>query len=73
MTEPKALRIGLRIKTSLPMESIEDWLETNCTGPFRVDFEGLSDDRSRKELLVAFSDEADKAAFKDAYQRRDIG
>lgn len=73
MTDTQGLHIGLRIKTSLSIEAIENWLETNCAGPFRVDFEGLSDDRSRKELLVAFANDADKAAFREAYQRRDIG
>jgi len=69
----ETLTVALRVKTALSIETIEEWLERNCAAAFQVHFEGLSDDRVKKELLVLFEDDADKDLFKAAYQRREIG
>ncbi len=71
MTETQA--IALRLKTVLSIETIEEWLERNCSGQVRVHFDGLSDDRVKTELVIVFEEEVDKDLFKTAYQRREIG
>ena len=71
MSETQA--IALRLKTVLSIETIEDWLERNCSGRVQVHFDGLSDDRTRTELLIVFDEAIDKDLFKTAYQRREIG
>ena len=49
--------------TNGSIASIEDWLEENCEGEWRVVLQGLGEDLVRKSLRIMFKNKSDRALF----------
>jgi hypothetical protein len=56
--------------TTEPMEDLEDWLDDNCKGKWKVELINIDDStpgQFRKELKILFADPEDNALFKGTF------
>lgn len=60
-----AFSCGLTFKTALAVAPIENWLKDQFEGEYRLDFQGMSDDLTVKQIRVAFSMPFQRDAFKE--------
>lgn len=60
----RGLTYGLKFKTGRAVGPIEDWLEDNFPGEYRLTIEGMSDDLHTKEIRVVFADDDQRVTFK---------
>ncbi|MBT3306749.1 MAG: hypothetical protein HN377_09730 [Alphaproteobacteria bacterium] len=59
----RTIMYGVTCYTSGPIDKVEDWLDENCEGEWRVVLLGVGEDLIRKKLKVMFKTEADRAKF----------
>jgi len=62
------LHTGLKFKTSVQINVIEDWLDANCKGEWDIDIEAISTELRQKSIAVYFENEDDRDAFKASYK-----
>lgn len=60
----RGLIYGLKFKTERPVGPIEDWLDDNFPGDYRLSIEGISDDLHTKEVRAVFAHEDQRVTFK---------
>ncbi len=65
--ERRKTALGVIIKTSLPAEDIENWLETKCRGKWNLSLDGLDDALAAKSFRILFEEADDKARFTKAF------
>ncbi len=58
---------GVKIKTRKAAADIETWVEESASGDYSITVQDILDD-GRKAVAVFFASEADRDAFKAAYQ-----
>ena len=66
----RALPFGVLYSTSEPMVFIEDWLDDNCKGRWRVSLEEMDEELVRKSIRMEFENISDKQAFIDKFSPR---
>lgn len=65
----RKVHYGVRFATRRSVESIEDWVESKCSGDCRIILESIDDDLRTKRLLLLFETEGDKALFAAEFGR----
>lgn len=56
-------KYAVKLSTSATFDTIEAWLDRNCTDPWDLGFEGIDDDLTKKSFTVRFLTEDDKKRF----------
>ncbi len=56
-------KFAVKLSTSMNFETVEAWLDRNCTEPWDLAFEGIDDDLTKKSFTVRFLNEDDKKQF----------
>ena len=63
--ERRRMTQGVRLKFYGALSTIEDWLDDECLGDFRVVIVDISDDLTSKTIEVMFENAFDREKFKD--------
>ena len=61
------LAYGMKLATTKSIEALEAWLEKNCRGQWKVELENISKDLKKKNVLVLFENEEERARFRKSY------
>jgi hypothetical protein len=56
---------GVRLTFFGALSAVEEWLEDECRGDYRVVIVGIGDDLASKTIEVLFEEESDKEKFRD--------
>ncbi len=59
----RALPFGVLYSTSESIVFIEDWLDDNCKGRWKISLEEMDEDLVRKSIRMEFEHISDKQAF----------
>ncbi len=62
--ERRQMAHGVQFTFSGSLEAVEDWLEDNCDGDFRIVIVGMTDDLKRKTIELMFANADDRERFK---------
>lgn len=63
-------KYAVKLSTSTAFDTIEAWLDRNCTDPWDLSFEGIADDFTKKSFTVRFLTEDDKRRFVSHFSPR---
>ena len=61
------LAYGMKLATTKSIEALEAWLEKNCRCQWKVELENISKDLKKKNVLVLFENEEERARFRKSY------
>ena len=61
-------QVGLKIRTLLSYEDLEDVLQRTCKGKFSISLEGM--DGPQKVMILAFDSEQDRDAARAAIKKK---
>ena len=67
---------GLKLKTWMPFEQIEELLAASCQGPYKQTLHGMeemSEGNPRKVMRIMFADAEDRERFRQAFRARKSG
>ncbi len=62
----------LRLKTSLPYDSVESMLSRSCSKLYSMTLDGIEDSKGgqpRKVIRISFEDPADRERFREHFQK----
>ncbi len=66
------LSCGVKMKTNLLVQQIEDWLSDNCSRNWELRMEGIVEDTAKRMVAVYFESKDELNTFKQALQDRAI-
>ncbi len=66
------LSCGVKMKTSLLVQQIEDWLSANCSRDWDLRMEGIVEDTADRTVAVYFESRDELNTFKQALHDRKI-
>lgn len=68
--ERRELPYGVLFNTSDPIVFVEDWLDGNCEGLWKLSLVEIDEELVRKSIRIEFERMDDKQAFIEAFSRR---
>ena len=66
------LSCGVKMKTSLMAQQIEDWLSGNCSKNWDLRMDGIVEDTAKRMIAVYFESKDELNTFKQALQDQKI-
>ncbi len=66
------LSCGVKMKTNLLVQQIEDWLSANCSKNWDLRMEGIAEDTAKRMVAVYFESKDELDTFKQALQEQKI-
>ncbi len=66
------LSCGVKMKTNLMIQQIEDWLSGNCSKSWDLRMEGIAEDTAKRMIAVYFESKDELNTFKQALQEQKI-
>lgn len=58
---------GVKFRTIMPVDELEEWLDRHCAGAFLVSFDGFSENMKEKIIVVRFAAAKDRDNFAAAH------
>lgn len=63
MADRRHMQFGVKFSTPGSLISLEDWLDANCSEPWKLVLLDMDSDLDRKDIQIMFTSEADKNKF----------